>query len=1622
MPGAPYAIDIGSRGEIFALSPGPPLNLDIPADSFATSLLVSKTASKTEVAAGDFLQYMVEVKNTRQFAPINGVIATDRLPVAFRFRSGSLKLDGQALPDPAISADGRTLTIGVGNIAASASAKLSYVVQVGAAQPGMATNSASASGGSGEVSNTASVTVVVKEDLMRSSNILVGRVILAEPGEKPGSPATETAKGIEGVRIYMENGTYAISDKQGRFHFEGVHPGVHVVQLDLDTLPEKYEAIPFEQNTAFAGRAWSQFVDLRGGTLWRTDFHVMLKPKEEGTVKLQLNSQLQADRISQDYRITLEGGKIPLRNTRLMLMLPKGAHYVADSTLLNGKAGMNPDATEGALTFRLGDQAAGWTAELQFTTRMGEIIGEGDVTSKAMLIFDTPEQKNVRTPVTEDVLATEIIEAGREAQEYTLRPQFELSSYTLQEADKLKLKELAAKVADLKNIRLQVTGHTDNKEVRPDTTNEIFRNNDELSIARAKAVALYLRNELGLAPDLATVQGKGEREPIASNATEEGCALNRRVEIYVIADKIINKTILKADQHFSNTAEVKAIGLRPGEIWEQEKPAMAAEQNPDVLPIFDKLWLETAQPGQEWVWPREGFLPPIPALHVAVKHAPQDKVKLLLEGKPVNPLNFDGTGKNQAGTLALSLWRGINIEEGDNRFEVIVLDAQNNEVTRTKRNFHYSRPPVRVEVVKEQSLLDADGVNSPVIALRMLDRDGYPAREGVSGEFSIEPPYRPLSRSEFVSAAALVPGAPAEKTTFVIGKNGIALIKLQPTSAAGEVRLKLPFLKDAAPVSVRLKPAARDWIVVGLANGIIGQNTLKGNVEPLTGNAAKDDLYQDGRIALYAKGQIKGEWLMTIAYDSKKEKLAGQNPGLFKTIKPGTYYTLYGDNSSQNFETASGEKLYLKIERDSFYALFGDYNTDFNVTELSRYSRSLTGLKTEYNSEKYKVKAFSSQTSQAFVKDEIRGQGISGPYALSRRNIVLNSEKVTIQTRDRFRSEVVLSEKTMARQNDYDIDYSNSTLMFREPIFSADSQLNPVYIVVDFESYDTADQKLNYGVRAEMLVGKDLKVGVTGINEGGVGREAQLAGADVSYQIDDNNKVRAEYAKSFKQTATGKQDGDAYLAEIEHSSKDVNAKAYVRDTGENFGLGQTSGGEIGTHKVGAEGAYRVNEMMTVHGQAYQQKVLPTGAERTLAEGMLDVKIDKNQITAGLRSAEDVLGSGERKTNDLAILGYRRPLLEDKLVMRLDREQPLGTPTSDFPERTRVGADYVLSNSTSLFAQHEKQHSDTSDAEITSFGLKVKTSPWDNANLFANLTQNYSNDGASTAASTGLQQKWKLNEEWSVDGTVEHARIFQKTPAAPFNINTPPASGAGQEFTATSLGLTYNPGKWLWNGRSEYRSGSTDHKWALLTSVQTSPSEDLGLLASLQVINGQTDAGERNFGSNLRLGLAYRPNQSRWTVLEKLDFIQEKRTGVSQSFENRRLVNNTNANYKANNKFQLGLQYGAKLVREQIDGTLYDSFTDLVGIEGRYNIARDWDIGMHANMLHAWTLHQFNYSRGVSVGHTFMTNMWVSIGYNVTGFEDRDFSQNYYTSKGFYVMFRMKFDQQNVKEAIKRMAH
>jgi len=55
-----------------------------------------------------------------------------------------------------------------------------------------------------------------------------------------------------------------------------------------------------------------------------------------------------------------------------------------------------------------------------------------------------------------------------------------------------------------------------------------------------------------------------------------------------------------------------------------------------------------------------------------------------------------------------------------------------------------------------------------------------------------------------------------------------------------------------------------------------------------------------------------------------------------------------------------------------------------------------------------------------------------------------------------------------------------------------------------------------------------------------------------------------------------------------------------------------------------------------------------------------------------------------------------------------------------------------------------------------------------------------------------------------------------------------------------------------------------------------------------------------------------------------------------------------------------------------------------------------------------------YAVGAEAGYLVGQNVWVSMGYNFSGFYDKDLSGSDYTRKGVYLRLRMKFDEKGIE--------
>ncbi len=106
---------------------------------------------------------------------------------------------------------------------------------------------------------------------------------------------------------------------------------------------------------------------------------------------------------------------------------------------------------------------------------------------------------------------------------------YKSGSYEINARASETLSKIAKIIKDYKDYEVLIEGNTDDVPIA--RTN--IRNNWDLSCLRASSVVQALQNEYGVDPQRLTAGGRGEYNPVASNATELGKQRNRRTQIII---------------------------------------------------------------------------------------------------------------------------------------------------------------------------------------------------------------------------------------------------------------------------------------------------------------------------------------------------------------------------------------------------------------------------------------------------------------------------------------------------------------------------------------------------------------------------------------------------------------------------------------------------------------------------------------------------------------------------------------------------------------------------------------------------------------------------------------------------------------------------------------------------------------------------------------------------------------------------------------------------------------------------------------------------------------------------------------------------------------------------------
>ena len=245
----------------------------IPLDSGnQRKLALIKTVNKPVAEFGDVVMYNLRLRNIGN-AAVNGVVINDSLPAGFRYIPGTAQISNPAgvtlvaMPDPTGS-PGPALRFDIpGNTLINGEVSIFYKVRLGVGSlQGDGINRAQARA-NGAVSNEARAKVQVEPGMFTSEGCVAGKVFV-DCNNNYIQDAEEV--GVPGVRLYLSDGTYFITDSEGKYSYCGLQPKSHVISVDLLTMPRGSRMTTTSNRNL--GDANSLFLDVKNGQLIRADF------------------------------------------------------------------------------------------------------------------------------------------------------------------------------------------------------------------------------------------------------------------------------------------------------------------------------------------------------------------------------------------------------------------------------------------------------------------------------------------------------------------------------------------------------------------------------------------------------------------------------------------------------------------------------------------------------------------------------------------------------------------------------------------------------------------------------------------------------------------------------------------------------------------------------------------------------------------------------------------------------------------------------------------------------------------------------------------------------------------------------------------------------------------------------------------------------------------------------------------------------------------------------------------------------------------------------------------------------------------------------------------------------
>ena len=1092
----------------------------------------------------------------------------------------------------------------------------------------------------------------------------------------------------------------------------------------------------------------------------------------------------------------------------------------------------------------------------------------------------------------------------------------------------------------------------------------------------------------------------------ARSGSETESVVKARITADGVAPLVDVKSLPASGLVGVKTPLITVPGMKPASA-SQVKPGATAERLD-----LDKL-MPTLDASLQILSPSDKQTFGVAQTDILVKGATGSDFRLHVNGVEISQKRVGRKSVLESSGVQVWEYIGVDLKPGLNNIALEQIDSFGNVRGKTAVQVTATGKFSKLIMQVPPTGVPADGRSMTEVTLLLTDADGLPVkgRIPVTLETSIGTwQAEDLDRKE--------PGL----QLFV--EDGEAKVMLLSPLDPGEAEIRAASGGIKAYATAKFLPDLRHLIAAGVIEGAINFRSL--NAHALQPTRKQDGFEQElrhfsrtsadgkrdagARAAMFLKGKVKGDYLLTLAYDSDK----ASKERLFRDIQPDEFYPVYGDDSVKGFDAQSTGLFYVRVDKGSSYALYGDYTTQSQTAlssgptrQLSQYSRSLNGARTHLENEQGSLNAFAALTSSRSFTEEFPARGVSGYYPLGRAGIVPNSEKIEILTRDRNQPSIILKAVPLARFTDYEIEPLNGRILFRNPIPTLDQNFNQTSIRVTYEFEQGGPQFWVYGVDGQVKLGERVEVGGTYVRDQNPFDNFSMKGANVVVKLTEKTTLNTEVAQTSNViSGTGK----GARVELKHEGEQLQAQAFAGKTTAGFDNPSALLSK-GRAEAGAKAKLKIDDLTNLKVEAIRSEDAITTGARDGALVVVERSLGENlNSEIGLRYFKETAVSA-----DLSTLGVT-PNEGTAARFRLSGQFPFVSGLTIFGEYEQdiansdkkmaaIGGEYALYERSKLYLRHElisslgNRYTLNSTQQQNATVLGIDAGYLEEGRVFSEYRLRDALTGREAEAAMGLRNFWTVAEGLRVQGGLEQIRTL---------------NGIDRRSVAVTAGVEYtaNP-DWKGSARLEYRTDVSSKQLLGTVGVAYKVSNEWTLLGrnALQIQQAKTATGGRKIQERLQLGMAYRDSAvNEWDALGRYELKHESDDIAPVHTKRTAHIASTHLSYQPQADLTFSGRYAGKYVVEDSIGISSRYTAHLLSARADYDIAREWTVGLNAGVLFSAGMRSRQAALGAELGRVLTKNLWLSVGYNRFGFRDDDLASEGYTNKGVFLRLRYKFDE------------